>query len=386
MNLIMPILAVSLLTFWGGAHASLQEIFIDRWHLLLGGCAGILCWRLARTFHWTLGLCAFAVTLSGLAGAFLYAPYSGLPWEAQIAVKESAASSLVSFLLLAWITSTWSESVLRRWQSAIAILGPVTSFLVLGAYFAGKLSTSQSHFLDNPSLVGTTIAVAYPLFMHELYMWRKERWSIPAGVGMFAAMVVLGTSTQLFAFFGAQLVVLGANVLRGRGKDFLPTAVVLGVFALAMGFYQDWGTWLNTSERPMLWGWGVDMMRAQPLQVQLTGTGLGTAHLFLPLWQAKLGISSPMYFTFHNDWLQFWVEQGMLGLVAALAVLVSTVRRVWSTPWLLGATTAYALSMVTNFTTHWPLQAFMGFILVRLAFSGWTAYSGFRFPPREMHV
>lgn len=379
-------LAVALMLFWGGRGEDLQSLLNARWFVCLLGCGLLLSWSVRR-ISWALVPCVLVTLFAGLSGTFLYDPYAGLPWAIQLAVKESAASSLLCFLLLSWTMLHLKEGALRALQTAFAWLGPVSAVLVLWTkasnYLHGLSPRSFIPYYDNPSLAGTVIAVAYPLMMREVYDKKLAWWLEWVVTGLsLAAVLAMGASTPMLAIYGMSLVVAVRNLLAGR-REILWVVAFLIVLAGVACLVQPWSVWAHPSERFIIWGWGRDMMRGQPWQVQLFGLGLGSTHWILPLWQNKIGYRGAMYLTFHGDYVQFWVEQGLLGLMSALIVVGATIRRAWDTPWLLGATTAYAFSMLTNFTTHYALEAFMGFVLVRLAFSHWTDYPSLK---REMHV
>lgn len=376
METLVAFLALGGLTFWANHDDNLQILYQARWFICLFGCALLLSWRVGRRVSWGLVPLVLSVSFSGLSGAFLYDSYSNLPIVAQLGIKADAAGSLVCFLFMALAVWSLNYAQLRGLQRALAMLGPCAAGVALVFLAVGKNENlwERVPFVDNPSLFGSLLVVCLHFTLHGYRNYRLLPWLY--ALVMVFAMVLLKVSTPMVALLGSMAVLCAKAVPKiwrhedAKGRALFLSALV-GIMAIpvAMALWvAPWAMWSYHSERWTIWKMGTDIMSLQAWQVRLLGTGLGSTHLILPLWQDHVGYKGPMYFTFHNDWLQLWVEQGLLGLVAAVTALAAVVMRTWSRPHLLGAVVAYSLSMVFNFTTHWPLQAFLGVVLVRLAY------------------
>lgn len=102
----------------------------------------------------------------------------------------------------------------------------------------------------------------------------------------------------------------------------------------------------------------------------LFGAGLGTFELFGPSVQRTKHTLDQKYFIWmHSDWLQIVFEIGFIGLIVSVwtysAALKHSLDRGPMFPSLVG----FGIMMCGNYPLHLPVHAFVGALLISMAFS-----------------
>jgi O-Antigen ligase len=156
-------------------------------------------------------------------------------------------------------------------------------------------------------------------------------FSLTRGVWLAYVVVVLG--------FG---VIKGGKVLGG----VIAGMVVLGLLVLGAGagvrervggvlsLHENWG-------RSQIWSANVDMVKERPL----LGWGYGNYKKFRgPYYQRYPEADTTAHA--HNNYLQIWVDSGLVGLVAFLSLFWVMLRSGWHTYWALPPTAEPARTIV----------------------------------------
>lgn len=250
--------------------------------------------------------------------------------------------------------------------------------------FFRRVSATTVH----PIEFGVVLSTALPLLIHFAIHGRpgaRRRWWLAAGV----VAVALPMSIARTAILGALVVLLVAfwgwpRAIRRRALLFAP----LGLLAMKVAIPGLLGTirslFLNASSDPSTTGRTADYTAVWYYfnQSPVTGRGLGT---FVP----------SLYRTLDNQYLGTLVEQGLLGLLSLLALLLGTIsvafvlRNRFSEPadkslaLALGAALAVPLvTFVTFDGLSFPMAAGMTFLLTGAVAAMWRLERLSRAPAR----
>ncbi|HEX6827915.1 MAG TPA: O-antigen ligase family protein [Burkholderiales bacterium] len=269
---------------------------------------------------------------------------------------------------------------------AVAILLAAWSFW----QFFGLHAVPRSAFLDANSHAGVLNLVALP----AAGAWLARGDAVQDARGRMG--LVLGATVLLLLFFAVFLtkgraaglsLALGLALILFIGARRLPRRTLLLAVLAGTAFaaanaagHGEVAQRLQTlftpasagADRFVIWRQAWSMLGENPW----TGVGIGTLWLRWPVWRAPEDMSAGFFV--HNDYLQLWLEAGIIApllLAAALAVALAGAARALSraTPrpmelaGLAAAVLALALHGFFNFNLYQlPILIFAGALLARL--------------------
>ena len=252
---------------------------------------------------------------------------------------------IVKGWIVAPLVFGWIVYGLPSKKSRTAVTRALTISTAVMAAFALFQINSQpriSGIYDTPNSLALFVA---PVFVMTAWISRKRTWGIVA-TGVMAAAVIGTQSVSAMVAVITSLLIGVALFRRSPWKRYAPgMAVLMALFLLAIVAtgkaayiarpFTDAGATSSLSVRIQLWSVGWDLVRQRPL----LGVGLG---VFEPLYQQELHARFVEYdgsgavplpeFVFrdpHNWILSFWLNLGLLGLVAFVALHIITFRRAY---------------------------------------------------------
>lgn len=183
-----------------------------------------------------------------------------------------------------------------------------------------------------------------------------------------AAILVAGGSTPIFTLIAG---FLGVSIAMRKWK--LSIAAIL--IPLFVGLFREKDQLLNTNDRAdhwkaiMEWWWShptkppfaIEYYKADDWMKKIIGTGSGTFEWFGPIIERR---ASNAYNFLHNEYLQILFEQGFVGIIIFMILLILVLKKSFKTPWLFGTICAISVSMLTQF----PLRFMITQLFVLLAF------------------
>lgn len=358
---------VAVLLFSNVGDMSLNGVWMTKWLWLLAAILFCVFQATRRQKHFEMSLALSYALLSGVVTAFYFQGlYKGQPFEIQSALRQSALMSTVVLGALAWHMNGISGTMALFYERALALGGVACSVFVIACAALGFDVTLRVPVLENPSTAGTFIVVTLFLVRYHL----KNPWRQLGALALACVAVVLLKATTPLVALVAALLVAGASQERSWKAWAIRGVVVAGVLAFCL-MSQPWATWASDSGRFAIWRMYIEWWATftnEHWTAYVFGTGLGTTRVLLPLAQVAAGADvekGPWFFWLHNDWLQLQIELGIVGMSFVMAFAFETFRRAWRSPSLLGAATAFAVSMLPNFSIHWPVLAFTGALLLR---------------------
>jgi O-antigen ligase len=231
--------------------------------------------------------------------------------------------------------------------SILALFGITQHFGLDPLTWNTKFEQRAFATLGNPDYLGGYLAALLPLiFILTLRSKYRERWLL-LRAGTLAIFMGLVLTWARGAFFALGLAVLfmAMTFLFPWGRDLFKRNVIFVVVCLAIlvigaGTYVSrHGGWavfsasqVSVQQRIQTYRVAWEMVKDHPW----FGIGLGQVGVLYPLYQSRPYTQAeyplhPYTYTehIHNEFLQFWVEGGLPGLVLFLGLLAVFALAVW---------------------------------------------------------
>ncbi|MDP8248115.1 MAG: O-antigen ligase family protein [Candidatus Tritonobacter lacicola] len=328
------------------------------------------------------------------------------------------AAYLSIFFLVVNMAKTRKD--INRLVLVIILVGCFEAFYGLIEYFSGSqhilfykkkwyLESATGTFINRNHFAGY-LEMVVPLVLGlalsavpHLRNWRAslkwmagERVNLVA-LGFFAVIVmslaiIFSRSRAGILSFAASMVFLGclfAGEWGSRSKLWIIVSILVIVLLAGVWMGLDVVTERfagladtahlgdSAGGRWIIWKASLGLVKEYPI----FGCGLGAFVSVFPVVQPAI-ISNAIYDHAHNDYLEFLVEFGIVGLVCLIWILVLIVRkavallRAESTPYARGLTAGIAASMLaillhsfTDFGLHMPANALVFAVLIGILFS-----------------
>jgi O-antigen ligase len=286
------------------------------------------------------------------------------PWR-PLSISRSGTTNALASLIVPAVVLLLAANLTREqhWRIAIFVLGMAGAGTMLGV-----LQFSGANF-DNPLINTVTAAVAgnfanrnhFALFLAIgcvlALAWAfrdgTPLWKATAAFGLIVifALTILATGSRSGVVVGLSGIILTFLAFRRRAAQQFKAiprriavpvviagiAVVIGVIWLSVSFNRavsvDRATMLEGEAdlRSQIWPIVLDMSR----NYFPAGTGFGT---FDPVFRISEtdSLLNPQYINLaHNDWLQIFLEGGLIGLILLAAAVLWFVLRsfqAWTSP------------------------------------------------------
>lgn len=303
--------------------------------------------RLARGCQFRRGRPPIDPALAVIAGGFVLFCWASVGWSIVPHQTAVAAASVTGILLVCVVfvsDTALGDRTAEMTMRFVVIAG------VLGATAASAdmllHEPLQSFLVSRPAIAATTkynrgldylVLIAWPALAYTV--WRR-RWILAVLLALAVIFVVsIGRSEAGQAALAVGMVVLVAALVWPRfalacvacGSVLFAAALPWGLHALAE-HRTAFAHYLKMSGVHRLEIW--DYMTNRVFERPVTGWGLSSSK-FVPILPEEL--SHYVFVTTkgiypHNQWLQLWLETGVLGVVAGAIFLLLVLRRVGRVP------------------------------------------------------
>jgi O-antigen ligase len=324
---------------------------------VIDGCAPVLAFAALPTVGLVAGP-SYSSMIIGLAAVqFL----SGLGVGRGVpAIDRPLAAIAGLFLALCWVSATWSIVPRESVRAALGLTGVLVAMLVFlaGRYDRPKLVETLFRVLVIATLVGVAVAcldrvlgyplesaisikpgvnaatkynrgcdylvlIAWPVLAHA--WWRRRWWTVwvmVLGVGVMLSMTL---SLAAWVAVGAGAIVLALAWVGSRLASIglaLSVAAYVAVLPLALRLLAEQRAGLARFLKPSgvarleIW----DYMTARVSDHPIRGWGLRVA-TYVPIHPDELSryvYTGPRGIYPHNQWLELWVELGVVGAAFGL--------------------------------------------------------------------
>ena len=348
------IAAISLVLVWGIWSPCQSEgefwraFWFDKWAVLMAlGALAYGAW-VGRGVHWS----AAPFVVSVLLSAVWVIGYSGnkyANWDItdQLYIKSCAGYTATAFLLLTTLFALTREKHLRVIECMFAwICFASAAYTLFQAPFS--IPGQRVAFMGNASMNGCLIAVTLP------FLWKNWNWWVCA-VPVYAVFLT-GASVPVGVL---AIVMLTLTSHRIVGIAVAALAFVSGFALQSYDLFSSNGRFLAWKH---LWKFFVDENFSR-----LIGMGTGSGMALFPVAQQKAGVTTSFFWWAHNDFLQVGLEQGLIGLIALLILVVGVIWKVRNDRVMLAVVLGYCGMAMFNYPARMPLTALLGFAIVAMA-------------------
>lgn len=347
-----------------------------KWTLTLAVAALFYADYLGKKIHWSVTPTLAYTLLNGVwIFSFRDSPYGDFPLLDQFAFSKSASYTTISALLLVSLVSLVTVRSLRSLWNAYGALCLANSLYVISQSFF-VTAYHRGGFIGNASMNACLIAFTYPMLRGLVDKKIRCDWVdwFYGACLVFPIIAVILSSTSMG--LGVLIVTLLSMWISDRFKQgpipwkkylvpgVLALVPILGLSYLALGkdIFQDSGrfyTWRIALE------WLID--KGNPL----LGQGAGSTELLLPMIQSDTKLITNEWFIWmHNDWLQLFFEQGLVGLILFGMMFYQASKKAFKKPALFGVLIGFAFCALGNYPLHSPILAVAGVLTLALCFRG----------------
>jgi hypothetical protein len=336
-------------------------------------------YKLAQKYHISLGLLYFWVVISG-SYLFIYR-WNGktglkyiplaLQMYSQKAINLGDALpvlTLVSVLTCIIIITMveFTDFAVKRFKfnnllNLCALISTINAILIIIHYFMGYNLRNMSGLFGNSAPNGMFIATCFP-FIFSMKIGKKEKITL-ATINIIA-IILLQASIPI----GVLIVAMFSMILLSKlPKKHKITMVFIPIVIFLTAYLYD-SRLLNDSNRIDFYKIVInDFINNRNIYF---GTGTGTFNVYSIGMQIVNNFMIKQWFMWcHSDWLQILYENGIIGILLALYVLVSALIKSRKNLALVSAISAYASAMIFSYPLHYAHTALLACFLILLAFS-----------------
>ena len=254
-------------------------------------------------------------------------------WLFQIHLKNAMAMLYVCTIAFAMIQAAYglwvflSDANLLLWMPKLHHLDRPTGFFVNANHFAAYLVLAILLCLSH------IIANTQKHHQRNLFVSLSDALYSPKLIILSFFLITLTTTRSIGAIFALGVVVslMALNIIRKSqhkvmifgGLITLALAAIVGILSIDYGIIENEVTgFAHTLSRR------IELSKAAFSMLQehwLFGIGGGSFYSQFSQYRT-LGIGNTYYNYAHNDWLQFWIEYGLIG-VSLLALFMITIVR-----------------------------------------------------------
>lgn len=381
---------ILVLFFWVKGGHNFDQLWMQRWAILLIGTTAVLAISVGKHTSWLLAPSVFFSILPGLVTSFWFTRYddammekiafgisnpvwfdSESKWTMQAVLRQDASRGIFALLALVFLIRVVSVGWATRIRTMLGLCGLVQAIIILANY---KTASQWIFYSGNPSMGGAFVALSLWILDSDIHRHLRGWCTVLAralvwGTGIAAVLATQATTPLLGLAGGMGAFVLAQALGRGtqsKGLLKLAGALAVAVAGLLTVAYSLQGSELwNDTYRFRMWSWMLEFWDRQNLFTRLFGFGTGTMRTLLPLAQVEHGESKFWLFYLHNDWLTWIPELGLAGTVANLVASLELFRRSLRWPHFSAMLGCFGAVMITGFPLHWPVFVLAFAMIVR---------------------
>lgn len=271
-------------------------------------------------------------------GVVVYLLFANLPDAPDKRSTLKIVLTVLPSIIAVWfvLTNDWSRDT-----GKLSILDPVLNVLA-----ALRIASGVPQI--NPNVIGGAIAALLPLQAATLRGRNNVARLILIGLsliglvlsetrGAWLSLVIVTAMWALWKLANRRI----ANQRKAR-IVWITIVLIGGVIGLALIVVTPIGLRLidASGDRSNLWRNSLDLVSDYPL----TGFGLGDFEMTYSTYSLLLHVGHTMHA--HDLWLNVWLEQGLLGLVALAGLMLNAIRPKPSSPWRMAALAALAVMLL----------------------------------------
>jgi len=244
-----------------------------------------------------------------------------------------------------------------------------------GSYFGPFVN--KNHFAG---FVGMIIPLSIGVSMMETRVEKKVLYAFFSAIMCFSLLYSLSRGGIISLFVSMMVITYFVLRAKGSSKQIMVIAIVVAVLVSYLAYFgfdriidRFTSDDLSLTTRILVWKsffvstWG---------KYWLVGSGLGTFPSLSPMYHPE-GISS--YFDHvHNDYLEYLIENGIIGIALLATVAILIVRRVeqsvsrYETRWIvwscIASITSIAVHSIVDFNLHITSNALLAAFILGIVY------------------
>ena len=341
----------------------------SKWVLTLLLGIFVVFWKLKDKYHWSLWLAFWYIALSAVyTFGYFDNQHIGMNPQVVIILAFYSAVGLISFMCIFSVSSLLAHYKSDTVKNLFAFICVCDCILVLIQWAIGREEIDRGGMFGNASINASFIAFTFPLVV----FWAKgfitkykhligallyfivilaiyaSMASIPVGVFALSVSVLVFLSIpnkwlKVLALLGMFIGILGvAYILFPKGNQFqlFDDSLRFGMYDHYLkSFFSGGNIWL---------GYGLSTFPYFGIESQL---------------QHQYMVGSWAIWA-HSDWLQTFMELGVIGTTCMVIPLIVVLRRSLSDKYLCASIFGYMGCMCWNYPLHYPVHAIFGLWLV----------------------
>lgn len=363
-------------TYWWSSWAV-------KWVTLLVIISGAIGWRIAKEFHWSLGIAFFYTMMSSV---LLYATRGGYFHEREVAevlaMKTGLQFTNICFFAVMTFFLVYKDRLKDIGEGFywIAMANAVYTWIFWG-YFKW-IPTAMGGIFGNPSMNLCFMAAVTPLVTAKMGNRMLKIGGFWYVLNLLFLLIVAHKVGPILVLTSATVALVLSTYRNIRWRIIGPILLVGFILACLGGVEIEslrneglrvWWLEHGSHGRMKVWEWAMawwwhhgPMVPNHPDAMDLSnashwfGYGNGTAQILVPRIQQFYRDPNGFFMWFHSEPIQLLFEQGYLGVLAWGTVLIVALKRAFRVPWLFACSVGYVVAMLGNYPLHMAYQAFFG--------------------------
>lgn len=372
---LVILIGLGVLFFGYGSYWS--ATWLSKWEILLIIFVWMTCFWCAKKTHWLY----LPFLIYWLVSLVLIStdPLPWLPTEVRDPINMLAVGRNALYATLISIASVMGFGLLSR-QSSIgcmlvaSLIWATGIVAILSLPLQGILSApNNGRMFGNPSMEASLLACLMPFvigFLKDRLKWKHWllRFCI-LGVWLITLLAIYRTKASVpwgvLGVVSAALLIAESKTKRTLLVSGITIAtlaismILVGLHALGKDFWDQNG---RLEIWQMAWNWSKSHGQL------LLGTGFSTTQVLVPVEQMITGHFNNAYFMWlHNDWLQLFLEGGIVGFVFFTLAFSRLVYVTWKKPVLFASFMGFVTMGLFNYPLRMPIHCFCLFLVCALA-------------------
>lgn len=284
----------------------------------------------------------------------LYFDFAGEP-QFNFHIRLSMGQAIVWMLSAALVLIHGKRKLFDRMKLGLMIFATLNAALMVVHHFQGKTATGM---IPGHTIASTFLACSFPFFLEEC---------TPSLTGYLLCLLQVLTVFLAGGSTGV-LCLLAVCIIYFERIKF--TALILLFLSplLVLMPKEDLQTFWNPHGRVAVWMEGIRQWGEGTLIQKLLGFGTGSWEWLFSARYYRTGQMHDAWLFAHNDYLQVIYEQGLLGFVALVIVMLKVVKRC-KDPLSRACVTGYLIAMSTQSVMRIACLQLLG--LYWIASIGW---------------
>lgn len=352
------------------------EILTIKWTALALIFICYFSWWVYKKSHWSLGLFLLNTLLSG-AYICLWEYNQFIPiasFNNIIQMRFEVMQYLFLIIGIFWICFNIDISLKIKILRGLIYLTVLNSAFVLseliympGAFYCGGI-------WGNSSMNACSIAVMYPFILEHRF---NKNYYINMLIKLLPVVAVMLTkSSMAYATLFVVCVIYSLTI----NKISIKTAkkiIISALISITLIYTFSEKNLFSSSGRFEIWRFQIKKTLPETCNI-VTGCGTGTfnvigksAQLFSGLLKQKVykNYKQPLWPTMHNEFLQIVFENGIIGGILVITLIMMACIKAWKYPALLTSFLGYITFSLGNWPLHMAYTAFLGVFLLSVIFA-----------------